>query len=71
MQWMQIAHSFLRSVSNLFPLFHFKLTYVVLHMAVKDFSKPTSKNGEMSSFDLFLLMESYLADLEMTLFYSI
>ena len=29
------------------PPYHFKLTYVVLHMAVKEFSKPISKRGEI------------------------
>ena len=30
------------------PLYHFKLVYVVLRMAVKEASKPTSKNREMA-----------------------
>ena len=34
------------------PLYHFKFGYVVLHMAVKDFSKPTSENGEIGRFNL-------------------
>ena len=34
------------------PLYHSKLAYVVLHMAVKEFSKPTSKNGEIGHFNL-------------------
>ena len=34
------------------PLYHFKLAYVVVHMAVKNFSKPTSKNGEIGRFSL-------------------
>ena len=34
------------------PLHHFKLAYVVLHMAVKEFFEPTSKNREISLFNL-------------------
>ena len=35
------------------PLYHFKLAYVVLHMAVKTFSKPTSKNEGISHYIIF------------------
>ena len=32
----KIAHSFLQSVSNPVPRYHFKLAYVILQMAVKE-----------------------------------
>ena len=41
------------------PRYHFKLAYVVLQMAVKDFSKPTSENGEICRFNRSLLIESF------------
>ena len=44
-----------RSVSG----YHFKLAYVVLQMAVKDFSKPASINGEIARFNRSLLIESF------------
>ena len=53
MQWMKIAHSFLRSVSD--PLYHFKLAYEMS----KNFFEPTSKNGEIGRFNWYLLMESF------------
>ena len=34
------------------PLYHFKLTHVVLHMAVEEFSQPTSKNGGIDRFNV-------------------
>ena len=34
------------------PLYHFKLAYVVLHLAVKELSKPTFNNGEIGRFNL-------------------
>ena len=59
MKRVKIAHSFFQSVSN---LFHFiilsLLAYVVLHVAAKEFSKPTSENGEICRFNRSLLMES-------------
>ena len=36
-QWVKTAQSCLQSVSNLFYFHHFKLAYVVLHMAVKGY----------------------------------
>ena len=42
----KIAHSFLVCVRSV-PHYHFKLAYVILQMIVKEFSKPTSKNGEI------------------------
>ena len=34
------------------PHYHFKLAYVILQMAVKEFSKPTSKYGDIGHFNL-------------------
>ena len=34
------------------PSYHFKLAYVILQIAVKNFSKPTSKNGDMNHLNL-------------------
>ena len=34
------------------PLYHFKLAFVVLHMAVKNFLTPTTINGEIDRFNL-------------------
>ena len=59
LQRVKIIYSFSQFVSNLFQIYHFKLAYVVLHMAVKNFSKPTSKNGEISRFNRSLLKESF------------
>ena len=33
-------------------LYHFKLAYVVLHMAVKEFFETQSKNGDIGHFNL-------------------
>ena len=45
----KIAQSFLVCVRSV-PPYRFKLAYVILQMAVKNFSKPTSKNGDMGPF---------------------
>ena len=37
------------------PRYHFQFTYVVLQMAVKNFSKPISMKGEIGRFNLSLL----------------
>ena len=37
-------------------MYHIKLAFVVLH---KNFSKTTSKNGEIGRFNLSLLIESF------------
>ena len=58
MQCVKIAHSFLVCVKFV-PLYYFKLAYVVLHMTVKEFFKPTSKNGEIGRFNRSLLIESF------------
>ena len=34
------------------PRYHFKLAYVILQMAVKEFLIPTSKNGYIGHFNL-------------------
>ena len=52
-QWIKIAHSLsvctcVKSV----PLHHFKFPFVVLHMAVKELFKTTSKNVEIRHFNL-------------------
>ena len=44
-------------------LYHFKLAYVVLQMAIKEFFKSNSKNGEIGRFNRSLLMESFLLTL--------
>ena len=41
------------------PRYHLKLAYVVLQMAVKEFLKPTSNNGEIGGFNQSLLIESF------------
>ena len=41
------------------PLYHFKLAYVVLHIAVKEFFKTISNNGEIGGFIQSLLTESF------------
>ena len=46
------------------PFYRFKLAYVVLHMAVKEFSKPTSKNEEIGRFNRSLITESFQLTLE-------
>ena len=43
------------------PLYHFKLAYVVLHVAVKKLSKPTFNNGEIGRFNL---ESNFLTNLE-------
>ena len=58
MQRVKIAYLYLQSVKSV-PSYHFKLAYVVLQMAVKEFSKPTSKNGEIGHFNQSLLIESF------------
>ena len=41
------------------PLYHFKLAYVVLHMAVKEFFKPSFKSGQIRRFNRSFLIESF------------
>ena len=66
----KIAHSFLVCAKSV-PRYHFKLAYVVLQMAAKNFSKSTSKNGEIGHFKSVFAFRVILADLEMLLTYSI
>ena len=56
---MKIAHLFLVCVKSV-PLYYFKLAYLTLHMAVKEFSKSTSKNGEIGR----LILKVILTNLE-------
>ena len=56
-KWVKIAHSFLQSVSN-----QFHITILSLPMykwLSKNFSKTTSKNGEIGRFNRSLLNESF------------
>ena len=57
MHRVKIAHSFSVCVKPV-PLYYFKLAYVVIRMAVKNFSKPVFKNGESGRFNQSLLMKS-------------
>ena len=57
MQRVKITHSFLVCVESV-PLHYFKLVYVVLHMAARNFSKHTSIN-ETGCFNWSLLTESF------------
>ena len=43
---------------KLVPLYHSKLAYVILHIAVKEFFE-TSKNGDTGRFKRALLKESF------------
>ena len=63
MQRVKIAHSLLQSVKSV-QLYHFKLAYLVLYIAAKKFSKPTSKNGEIGRFNWSLLIESFYLTLK-------
>ena len=55
----KIAHSFLPVCLKSVPRYHFKLDYAVLQMAVKEFSKTTSKNGEIGHFNRSLHTEPF------------
>ena len=57
----KIAHSFV-------PLYHFKLAYLVLHMAAKEFSKTTSKTREIGY--LLIDPEWFQLHLEISLIHS-
>ena len=48
----KIAQSFFIVCVKSVPRYHFKLAYVILRMAVKEFFKPTSKNGDIGHFNL-------------------
>ena len=45
-------------------LYHSKFACLALHIAVKEFSKPTSKNGEIGRFNRALIIESFLVTLK-------
>ena len=55
----KIAHSFLQSVSNQFHVIISSLPMLFYKWLSKNFSKPTSKNGEIDRFNLSLLIESF------------
>ena len=57
-QRVKIAHTVLVFVKSV-PLHHFKLAYVVLHKAVKEFFETTFKNEEIGRFNRSLLTESF------------
>ena len=57
---MKIAHSFLVCV-KLVPRYHFKLAYVILQMAVKEFFETHFKKWRYRSFKS---LESFLTNLE-------
>ena len=52
MQWMKIAHWFLQSVSNLFHFISLSLPIKFFIWLSKSFSKPSTKNGEISHLNL-------------------
>ena len=58
-QRVQIAHSFLRSSSNQFHVIILSLSMKFYKLMSKNFSKPTSKNGEIGRFNRSLLTESF------------
>ena len=53
------------------PLCHFKLAHVLYIWLSKNFSKPTSKNGEIGRFDRSLLYRVVSADFQISLTHSI
>ena len=55
----KIAHSFLQSVSDQFHIIILNLPMQYYKWLSKKFSKPTSKNGEISRFNRSLLKESF------------
>ena len=59
MQRVKIAHSFLHFVSNLFHFMILRLSMWFHIWLSKNFSKPTSKKGEISRFNRSLLIESF------------
>ena len=59
MQQVKMAHSLLQSVSNLFYFIILSLPMQFHMWLSKNFSKPTSKNGETGRFNRSLLIESF------------
>ena len=55
----KIAHSFLQFVSNQFHFIILILSMWFYKWLSKNFSKPTSKNGEIGRFSRPLLIESF------------
>ena len=55
----KIAHSFLQSVSNQFHVIILSLPMYFYNWLSKNFSKSTSKNGEIGRFNRSLLIESF------------
>ena len=51
-QRVKIAHSFLQSLSNLFHFINLSLPMQIYTWLSKNFSKATSKNGEIGHFNL-------------------
>ena len=66
---MKIAHSFSHFVSNQFHVIILSLPIEFYMWLSKNFSKPTSKNGEIGCFSEGKRV--ILADLEMSLIHSI
>ena len=58
-QQVKIAHSFLPTVSNQFHVIILRLPMQFYKWLSKNFSKPTSKNGEIGRFNLSSLIESF------------
>ena len=57
--WVKIAHSFLQFVSNQFHFIILSLSMWLYEWLPKNFSKPTSKNGEIGRFNRPLLIELF------------
>ena len=55
----KIAHSFLQSVSDQFHVIILSLPMEFYKWLSKNFSKPTSKHGEIGRFNRSLLKESF------------
>ena len=59
MQRVKIARLFLQSMSNQFHVIILSLPIKFCKWLSKNFSKPTSKNGEIGCFNRCLLIESF------------
>ena len=70
MQWVKIAHSFLQSFKSV-PRYHFKLAYVVPHIAVKDVFETYFQKWRNKPFQSVFTYRIILADLEMSLIHYI
>ena len=58
-KWVKIAHSFSQSVSNQFHVIILSLPMSFFKWLSKNFSKPSSKNGETGCFNRSLLIQSF------------